>query len=89
MLKKKKSKRSGLECQCVPSCIEAEINIITVESFMYVNQSGISRTKCKIINFFRTNENESIIQLMMDRLPAERLKRNVVRGRLDVLGKIV
>lgn len=37
-------------------------------------------------NFYRTNENESIIQLMMDRLPEERLKRNVVRGRLDVLG---
>ncbi|XP_027841882.2 sodium channel protein Nach [Aphis gossypii] len=66
VLKKKKSKRPGLECECVPSCIEAEINVITVESFI-------------------TNENESIIQLMMDRLPAERLKRNVVRGRLDVL----
>ncbi|XP_060838075.1 sodium channel protein Nach-like [Rhopalosiphum padi] len=66
VLKKKKSKRPGLECHCVPSCIEAEINVITVESFI-------------------TNENESIIQLMMDRLPAERLKRNVVRGRLDVL----
>lgn len=25
---------------------------------------------------------------MMDRLPEERLKRNVVRGRLDVLGKL-
>ncbi|XP_022177636.1 sodium channel protein Nach [Myzus persicae] len=66
VLKKKKSKRPGLECDCVPSCIEAEINVITVESFI-------------------TNENESVIQLMMDRLPAERLKRNVVRGRLDVL----
>ena len=89
MLKKKKSKRPGLECYCVPSCIEAEINVITVESFMYVNRLWISKTKCKCIKIFRTNENESIIQIMMDRLPAERLKRNVVRGRLDVLGKIV
>lgn len=24
---------------------------------------------------------------MMDRLPEERLKRNVVRGRIDVIGK--
>lgn len=36
----------------------------------------------------RTHDNESIIQLMMDRLPQERLKRNVVRGRLDVIGKL-
>eukprot|EP00102_Acyrthosiphon_pisum_P021032 XP_016658242.1 PREDICTED: sodium channel protein Nach [Acyrthosiphon pisum] len=85
VLKKKKSKRPGLECYCVPSCIEAEISVITVESFMYVNRLRISKIKCKIIKFFRTNENESVIQLMMDRLPAERLKRNVVRGRLDVL----
>lgn len=43
-----------------------------------------------MITFFlhySANENESIIQLMMDRLPEERLKRNVVRGRLDVIGK--
>lgn len=25
---------------------------------------------------------------MMDRLPQERLKRNVVRGRLDILGEL-
>lgn len=43
--------------------------------------------KCNIFLFYRANENESIIQLMMDCLPEERLKRNVVRGRLDVLGK--
>jgi len=33
VLKRKESKRPGLECLCVPSCIEPEINIITVESF--------------------------------------------------------
>lgn len=26
---------------------------------------------------------------MMDQLPQERLKRNVVRGRLDVIGKVL
>lgn len=41
-----------------------------------------------LILFYRTSINESIIQLMMDRLPQERLKRNVVRGRLDILGTL-
>lgn len=41
-----------------------------------------------LILFYRTHINESIIQLMMDRLPQERLKRNVIRGRLDILGTL-
>lgn len=82
--------RPGLECYCVASCIEAEIDLITVETFMWDNQLLFKQNIISIykiyIKFYRTNENESIIQLMMDRLPDERLKRNVVRGRLDVLG---
>ncbi|VVC36325.1 Epithelial sodium channel [Cinara cedri] len=67
VLKNKKSKQPGLECECLVSCIEAEIDVMTTETFNLAN------------------ENESIIKLMMYRLPEERLKRNVVRGRLDVL----
>ncbi|XP_050532302.1 uncharacterized protein LOC126900543 isoform X2 [Daktulosphaira vitifoliae] len=33
----------------------------------------------------KMSDNESIIQLMLDQLPQERLKRNVIRGRLDIL----
>lgn len=47
----------------------------------------IQNLTVKIKIFFRISGNESIIQLMMDRLPEERLKRTVVRGRIDVLGK--
>lgn len=34
VLKKKNSMRPGLECYCVPSCIEAEVDLITVETFV-------------------------------------------------------
>jgi len=34
VLKKKNSKRPGLECHCVASCIESEIDVITVETFV-------------------------------------------------------
>jgi hypothetical protein len=37
VLKKKNSKRLGLECHCLASCIEAEVDVITVETFKYVN----------------------------------------------------
>ncbi|XP_050436333.1 sodium channel protein Nach-like [Adelges cooleyi] len=66
VLKKKNSLRLGLECRCVPSCIESEVDVITVETFTI-------------------SDNQSIIQLMLDQLPQERLKRNVIRGRLDIL----
>lgn len=33
VLKKKNSKRLGLECDCVASCVEAEVGVITVETF--------------------------------------------------------
>ncbi|XP_050532301.1 sodium channel protein Nach-like isoform X1 [Daktulosphaira vitifoliae] len=66
VLKKKNSARVGLECHCVPSCVETEVDVITVETFTM-------------------SDNESIIQLMLDQLPQERLKRNVIRGRLDIL----
>lgn len=36
VLKKKNSNRLGLECYCLASCIEAEIDVITVETFMWV-----------------------------------------------------
>lgn len=34
VLKKKNSKRPGLECYCLASCIESEVDVITVETFM-------------------------------------------------------
>lgn len=33
VLKKKNSAKVGLECHCVPSCVETEVDVITVETF--------------------------------------------------------
>jgi len=61
---------------------------VTILFTRVINCILLVTSKYKKLVFCRTNENESIIQLMMDRLPQERLKRNVVRGRLDVIGKL-
>lgn len=68
-LRAKWSHRLGLECDCVPSCTEAEISI--VKDFKIT-----------------TTEDYGTFQIELAALPSEKYRRNVVRGALDLVGKV-
>lgn len=70
VLKAHWSKRTGLVCNCMPSCIETEMFLIKDE------KSGIDK-------------DHAVIEFTLERLPSERFKRNVVRGKLDLVGKLM
>lgn len=63
--------RKGLVCDCLPSC--TEVDIITVHD---------SKD-----NIYRQQTSVSKIEVGLIELPTERYKRNLVRGRLDLVGK--
>ncbi|CAG9767687.1 unnamed protein product [Ceutorhynchus assimilis] len=63
--KPKGSSKIGLECDCLPSCNEIQINVVTE-------------------NRFGLNEDYSVLELSLGKLPSERFKRTVVKGVLDV-----
>lgn len=68
----KARKRKGIVCNCIPSC--NEVDILTI----YEARN----------NIFDPNVNPySIIEVALANLPTERYKRNVVRGKLDLVGK--
>ncbi|KAJ3650977.1 hypothetical protein Zmor_017048 [Zophobas morio] len=58
--------RTGLVCDCLPSCTEIELAVIKDDKF------GIP-------------DDFAILELSLERLPTERYKRNVVRGKLDLV----
>lgn len=65
-------KRRGIVCDCLPSCNEVDILVI-------------HETRD---NIFEPNTDPfSIIEVSLANLPTERYKRNVVRGKLDLVGK--
>lgn len=81
--------RKGLVCDCLPSC--TEVDIITVVDSKE-KQDGILYKKKVIIylkHFSIYNQNPvSKVEIALVELPTERYKRNVVRGKLDLVGKI-
>ncbi|KAL3270747.1 hypothetical protein HHI36_021272 [Cryptolaemus montrouzieri] len=66
VLKAHWSNRTGLVCNCLPSCTEFEMSVIKDNKF------GIQ-------------ENHGVVEITLERLPSERYKRNVVRGKLDLV----
>ncbi|EFA08448.1 sodium channel protein Nach [Tribolium castaneum] len=58
--------RTGLVCDCLPSCTEMELAVVRDDKI------GIP-------------EDYAIVELALERLPTERYKRNVVRGKLDLV----
>ncbi|RZC35102.1 degenerin del-1 [Asbolus verrucosus] len=58
--------RTGLVCDCLPSCTEIELSVVKDDKI------GIS-------------EDFAVVELSLERLPTERFKRNVVRGKLDLV----
>ncbi|XP_049825098.1 sodium channel protein Nach [Aethina tumida] len=60
------SNRTGLVCDCLPSCTEFEFSVIKDD------KNGIPYEY-------------AIVELSLERLPTERFKRNVVRGKLDLV----
>jgi hypothetical protein len=68
----KARKRKGIVCDCIPSC--NEVDILTI----YEARN----------NIFDPNVSPySIIDVSLANLPTERYKRNVVRGKLDLVGE--
>ncbi|XP_058059902.1 pickpocket protein 28 [Anopheles bellator] len=61
--------RKGVVCDCLPSCTELDIGI--------VHDSRAS--------IFDAERRYSTIEIKLSALPTERYKRNVVRGRLDLV----
>ncbi|KAI4454863.1 amiloride-sensitive sodium channel-related [Holotrichia oblita] len=66
VLKASWSNRSGLVCECLPSCTELEIELVRDI------KTG-------------THEEYAIVEISLDRLPSERFKRNVIKGKLDLV----
>ncbi|KAK9746739.1 Amiloride-sensitive sodium channel [Popillia japonica] len=66
VLKASWSNRSGLVCECLPSCTELEIELVRDI------KTGI-------------HEEYAIVEISLDRLPSERFKRNVIKGKLDLV----
>lgn len=58
-------------CDCLPSCTEVDIGIV------HDSRESI----------FDSDRRYSTIEIQLSALPTERYKRNVVRGRLDLVGK--
>ncbi|VVC28455.1 Epithelial sodium channel,Epithelial sodium channel, conserved site [Cinara cedri] len=71
----------GLVCNCVPSCTEPEYNVLTLitDNGYFENQDDQDD---------QGSNYESIVDIRLDRLPNERLKRNVVRSRMDLIVSI-
>ena len=69
----KARKRKGLVCDCMPSC--EEVDILMIHEARDNIYSG-------------SNEPYSLIEVSLANLPNERFKRNVVRGKLDLVGKM-
>lgn len=59
-------------CNCLPSCNEVDILMI-------------HETRDNI--FDANSDPFSIVEIALANLPSERYKRNVVRGKLDLVGK--
>lgn len=70
----KARKRKGIVCNCMPSCDEVDILVV-------------HETRDNI--FDANTDPFSIIEVSLANLPTERYKRNVVRGKLDLVGKTV
>lgn len=68
----KARKRKGIVCNCLPSCNEVDILVI-------------HETRDNIYD--PDVDPYSIIEVSLANLPTERYKRNVVRGKLDLVGK--
>jgi len=66
-------KRKGVVCDCLPSC--SEVDILTVHE-----------TRDNIFN--PNSDPYSMIEVALVNLPTERYKRNVVRGKLDLVGEL-
>uniref|UniRef100_U5ETC3 Putative pickpocket 13 n=1 Tax=Corethrella appendiculata TaxID=1370023 RepID=U5ETC3_9DIPT len=64
--------RKGIVCDCLPSCTEVDINIV-----------HDSRE-----NLYDGEKVYSEIEIELSSLPSERYKRNVIRGRLDLVVSI-
>ncbi|XP_317530.4 sodium channel protein Nach [Anopheles gambiae] len=61
--------RRGVVCDCLPSCTEVDIGIV------HDSRESI----------FDSDRRYSTIEIQLSALPTERYKRNVVRGRLDLV----
>ena len=68
----KARKRKGIVCDCMPSCNEVDILMI-------------HETRDNI--YSGATEPFSTIEVTLASLPTERYKRNVVRGKLDLVGE--
>lgn len=63
--------KRGVVCDCLPSCTEVDIAIV------HDWRESI----------FNPEKRYSTIEIELSALPTERYKRNVVRGRLDLVGE--
>lgn len=87
--------RKGVVCEdCLPSCTEVDISVVHDWKEKLVHQDN-SRNCYKIaiiilhLNRIDSNEDISVahVEISPMTLPTERYKRNVVRGRLDLVGE--
>lgn len=84
-------KKKGVVCDCMPSCTELDIAV--------VHDGRDKYNPCFFVSMFLVLYNTflcsiygdakpmSLVTLRLDSLPTERYKRNVIRGKLDLVGK--
>ncbi|CAH1993032.1 unnamed protein product [Acanthoscelides obtectus] len=66
ILKAKWANKTGLYCECLPSCTEIELSVLRDDIEGILSEYAV-------------------VELILDRLPTERFKRNVVKGKLDLV----
>lgn len=90
MLRAKWANRTGLICDCLPGCSEIELSIVKENKKGYISFIFV-RNFMQNIQFYlflyRIQMDHAIVEITLERLPSERLKRNVVRGKLDLVGR--
>jgi len=68
----KRRGRKGLVCDCLPSCTEVDITTV------FDSKENMAGSQNPV----------SRIEVGLIELPTERYKRNLVRGKLDLVGKL-
>lgn len=83
----KTNESSKDECHCLPSCMEMEV--YTVHSTEKRHFHQIFENRQLFLVHFRSFQNMSKFEIVLNKLPTEKYKRYLVRDNLDIIGKDV
>lgn len=85
--------KKGVVCDCLPSCTEIDISVVydardKLDGKLARKETAFS-CLCfpMVFSIFGSSQPISKVQIGLAALPTERYKRNVIRGKLDLVGK--